>query len=103
MLREMFHFTFANEFFLTRHLAQEMNCILKGGFRFSLSRFAQQEMNFEFLLRIVQRDATAQPLVRLLADAAGVNEIEGDRFVEVPDVILPSKAEVVLIVLRFNR
>src|SRR5258708_4386835 len=102
MLGEMFHLAFANKFFLGRDFLQQMQRILKRFLRFRLLWFTKEKMYLESLLRIVQCHATSEPAVCFFTNAVGVNQIERNRFVEMPDVILPGKIEVVLIILRFN-
>ncbi len=64
-LRKMFHLVFADKLFLFGNLLQQMQRILKRLLCFRLTWFAQNEVYFEFLPRIVQRHAAPQPAVRL--------------------------------------
>src|SRR6266550_8501037 len=99
-LRKVFQFFLAHDFFVPWYFAQKMDRVLQGLFRFLLPRFAEQEMDLELLLlpRLIQRYSSSQPAVCFFTNAVGVNQIKRNRFVEMPDVILPGKIEVVLII-----
>src|SRR6266567_4187605 len=102
MLREVLKFILADEFLMPWNLAQEMERILERLPGFILARLTQQKMNLEFLPRVMQRHSAANPLVCFLTNAAWINQIKRNRFVEMPDVILPAEAEVVLVIFRFD-
>src|SRR2546430_12428616 len=102
MLCEMFHLTFADKFLLAGNLLQQMERVLKRFLCFGLAWFAEKEVDLETFPRIVQRHAAAKPAVCFFANAVWINQIKGDRLIEMPDVVLPRKMEIVLIILCCN-
>ena len=95
-------FAFADEFFWTRHAVQNVLRFGKRGLKLAVLRLAEEHVDFERFTVIAQTGGAADPAIGFVENRSGIDEIEGDGFVDVPDCVLPGMLEFVVVICSHN-